>query len=112
MKFDKKYQKENITQKQLAVEYNINQTCVSKIVLNQVWVDEKYKAIKKDYSKEKSPLSRLTIEQVHEIRQRYKEENISHLQLSKEYKVSEGCIQLIIHNKRWKDKNYIFIKGK
>jgi len=56
---------------------------------------------------EKSPTSKLTWEQVREIRERYKNETIMQSVLAKEYGVSASAISHVITNRTWIDKDYV-----
>ena len=55
---------------------------------------------------EKSHSAKLMWVQVNEIRERYKKENITYLQLSKEYGVAKGTIQNVVKGSKWKQKDY------
>lgn len=56
---------------------------------------------------EKSPTSKLTWEQVREIRERYKNETITQPVLAKEYGVSVSAISHALTNRTWVDKDYV-----
>lgn len=57
---------------------------------------------------EGSPNSKLTWEQVKQIRKMYVSEEVSMVTMSRRFGVSKTCIQQIIENKTWLDKQYEF----
>jgi len=61
-----------------------------------------YMGLQKPIKGEKNSRSKLTIEQVIEIREKYKTGQFSQRKLAKEYGISRSLICFIVNNKNWK----------
>lgn len=102
-----RYSKENISQEQLGSEYDVSQSAVYEIVNGKTWSNlETFNNTSGEFprgrSGESSPRSKLTEDQVREIRWRYENEDTSHRKLAKEYPVGRHAIRHILNRKTWK----------
>jgi hypothetical protein len=97
-------------QRQLATEFDITQTCVSRIILGKSWSrtegrtftkTESTQRRKQNATGENNPSVTLNTVQVLEIRQRA-ENNESKAKLAREFKVSKSTISRITLNRGWK----------
>jgi predicted transcriptional regulator len=93
------YAKGNITQKQLARRYGVQQSCISDIVLGDTWpeVGGPIKVSKKHKSR-----LRLTAIIVREIREAYATGTKTQAWLAQRYGVQQSCISYIIRGETWK----------
>ena len=99
------------THEKLAEKYGISRTSITRIVLNQAYPDTSYTPPeKKDQSGTNSGKSKVTLDQVKEIREKYVYS--STYQLAKEYGIGSSTVMAIVQNKTYHDPNYIPIKKK
>jgi group I intron endonuclease len=89
--------------KRICVDSNLG----CKIEISKETIEKRNAILREKFSGEGSPSAKLTWDKVREIRKKYQEENITMKQLGNEYVVDRKTIAAIIHNKCWKDKNYI-----
>jgi len=116
-KIRKEYSLGNYTQKQLSEKYNISCSQIRDIINNVSWkkddidiIDVK-KIKSNNYSKhqlgENNSTSKLTWEEVREIRKLWLSGEYTHQQISEKFNVKRENIGQILRNKSWKDVNYI-----
>lgn len=106
----KRYKNEIITMQELANQFNVSLIVISKLLHNKTWIDEKYSipedfAIsrkRKSVSGSKNTFSKLTEEDVKEIRNLYIKDGISYSKLGEKYNVHKDTIANIIKMKTWK----------
>lgn len=93
----KEYSTGKTSQRKLAEKYNVSKTTIADLLKGKYY----------NHSKENKPLvknintPKLTLKQANEIRERYKNENISLNKLGKEYNVDHKTIKRIIDNKSY-----------
>lgn len=87
--------------------YGYNGDKVDEIENEMTHSEEVCQAIRNSKIGELNYISKLTWEKVKEIRERYKEDNISQDQLAKEFEVSRSAILHVLLNNTWVDKDYI-----
>lgn len=89
---------------QLAKCYGVTKSCIQHIVFNINWYDPNYNPPKNNFGRsgERNGGAKLTKEQIMEIRNRYKNENIFQKDLAAEYGVCRATIMRIVNNKHWK----------
>lgn len=96
-KIREEYQLGNTSYNKLSKKYNISKATIYQIITNKQRKDETY--IKPDIKNKTN--SKLTLEQVKVIRQRFQDEKITHKQLAIEYNVGRATISDIIKNRTW-----------
>lgn len=91
-------------QQVLADEYGLDQSTVSDVVTGENWPDAPGPITTLKPSDENHPLSKLTDEDVVEIRERYASEDVSQYDLADEYEVaSQGTIGAVVRGELWSD---------
>jgi group I intron endonuclease len=93
----KLYTEESYSQNELAKKYNLSRSGIEQIIRNKVWTSEDYTYFPKNIKK-------LTIEQVSEIKEKYKPYKYTVEQLAEEYKVSTDTIGRILRNETYNKK--------
>lgn len=96
----KKYHDENITMKQLAIEYEICFNSIFNILQNKSYIDPNY--VSHYDSKEKRNL-KLNWDMVRQIRKEQKEFKTSHKILAEKYGITRQTVLKIVNNKTWKE---------
>lgn len=96
------YARGEISQRQLAKKYQVHNATVSAVVRNETYYDENY-----EY---KSRYTDLTFKQATEIREHYKNNNISMVELSLLFDVANSTIWRVLNNEINIDKNYNYKK--
>lgn len=84
-----------ISQASLAKCYNVSKGTIQDVLENRTWKIENYNR------KNKKNIKRLTYDKAEEIREQYKNGNITYKMLAQKYEVSKRTIQNIIKNKTW-----------
>ena len=92
------YNYENVPFSELAKDYEVSETHIADIIGNRAYRDEKY-------IRTRFP-TKLTDEDIKEVRRLYNEENVTFTQLAKDYKVSEGHVADIVGNRSHYDEKY------
>jgi group I intron endonuclease len=93
----KLYTEEGYSQNELAKKYELKRNRIVQIIRNKVWTSEDYTYFPKNIKK-------LTIEQVSEIKEKYKPYKYTVEQLAEEYKVSTDTIGRILRNETYNKK--------
>lgn len=94
------------THEKLAEQFGLSRTAITRIVLNQAYIDPDYTPPeKKNQSGENSGKSKVTWEQVQEIREKFKTMTLK--QIAIEYEISASTVASIVQNKTYYDPTYI-----
>lgn len=103
----KLYLTRKYTQKQLSLMYNSASSNIDSILNNKTWKDENYIPIHIDGKEgERCRFSKLTLDKVYIIREKYYKYGIRVGQLCREFGVTDGAIYKILHNLSWFDINF------
>lgn len=108
------YNYSDISSIELSKIYNMSVSAITSIINNIAWYDDKYERIqtKKVRKGENNSHSRLTLEQVNEIRNLYFKGIYTLTYLAKKYNINRNHVTKILKNERWHDENYIFDEEK
>ena len=110
------YAAEDCTFKTLAKRFNINKLEIARVIRNQIWVDSEYTPPAnldertkeaKTFRGEDNGFSKLTWNDVNEIRASFKDGETVLKDVAEKYGVDQSLIALVIDNKAWKDNSYL-----
>ena len=102
----RRYAAGGITQRELAAEYGVSIQAIGHIIKHLTWAhldapDTDEAAVNNMPRGEAHPASKLTADQVREIRRSYTAGGITYRELAAEYGVSEITVRLIVKHRAW-----------
>ena len=97
----KRYNRGDITQAELAEEYPVSQSGIASIINEDTWTHIDGPTVQEDVRGGKGKGSKLTAEEVKEIRERYQSDEVTQQELAEEYPISLASINSILRGENW-----------